>query len=114
MGPHLDPKMSPNLFIAIWVGLLVASVIFFNLASPQLKRAVFPYGAVLGGLLMLLFVYLMGGKSQFYFALVPVAVIMFLNIQTVRICPQCGATNNPTGFFSVARYCRRCGTALER
>jgi hypothetical protein len=89
-------------------------MIFFYLATPQLKHRVFPYGVVLSGTLMLLFVYLMGGKSQFYFALVPVAAIIFLNIQTVRICSQCGTMNNPTGFFSVARYCRHCGTALER
>jgi len=114
VNPLLASKAPQSLFIATWVGLLLASLIFFKVASPQLKRKVFPYGVVVAGLLMLLFVYLMGGRKEFYFALAPVAAIMFLNIQTVRICPQCGATNNPGGFFSAARYCRRCGTALER
>ena len=111
---QLDPKTVQKLFFIAWGGLLLASLIFWHLASPQLKRKAWPYGVLTAGAIMLLFIWFSGGKKEFYFALVPVMAIIFLNIQTVRICARCGQSNRPTQFFSPASFCSKCGAALER
>ena len=88
--------------------LAVAYVVFYMTASPDLKRKAWPYQVVGAGLLFLMFVSLLMGVNGFLFFVLPVGLISFLNLKTVRFCPKCGAYNQ--GWIS--RFCIKCRTAL--
>ena len=65
------------------------------------------------GLVVLLFAWLQAGAQGFFFALIPVAIIVALNIRAEKTCGRCGTASRTTIILPVAKYCIRCGNELE-
>jgi hypothetical protein len=112
MGLHNIPPLE-KLFIVIWGGLIIASIIFMSLASPTLKRKARPFFMIGVGAIFLAFAYLMGPHRHFWIVLLAVPAIIFLNLHTVRFCGRCGLVNRPYRFFRPPHFCLRCGAPLD-
>lgn len=108
-----DQHTIQSIFFGTWIVLAIGSIAFAKLASPELKRKMWPVLAIGVGLIFLVFVCLLTGARGFYFAIIPVALIMYLNVKAVKICPKCGTINRSPYIFPVPKYCVKCGTALN-
>ena len=111
--PIFDQHTIQLIFFGTWIVLGIGSVVFAKTATPQLKQKMQPIFAVGVGLLFLFFVSLLGGSQGFYFAVIPVAVIIYLNAKTVKFCPKCGTLNRSPYIFPAPKYCITCGTKLD-
>jgi hypothetical protein len=101
-----------TVFIVTWLVLFVAAGVIHTWASPALKMKLQRTLPVWIGLLFLTFVYLLGGIDTLYWAAPIVALITYLNVAAVRICPHCGATNTSHTLIPAPKYCQRCSAAL--
>ena len=88
-------------------------MIFSFSASPNFKRKYSPIINIGVGFLFLIFVYLLDGGKNFYFSVIIVGLIMYLNIKCVKYCPKCGAFNRSANLFPTPKYCQKCGSALN-
>jgi hypothetical protein len=110
---HSDQRGIEGVFIGTWIALAIGGLIFSWRASPAMKRKAWPVGTIAVGLLFLVFIYLLQGTSGIAFAAIPVALITFLNLQTVKFCTKCGAFNRSPKMFPVPKYCGKCGAGLD-
>lgn len=108
-----DPKSTQYLFIAVWVLLLIASLIFSRTASPATKNKWRLPGALFAAVVFLGFSAWNGGRSAFLFAVLPVMAIIWINYRFIRICPHCGVMNRSPYMYPPPRFCQKCGTALD-
>jgi hypothetical protein len=110
-----DKQTIQSIFFGTWIVLFFVSMIIHFSASPNFKRKGFPILNIVGGFLFLIFVYLLDGGKNFYFSVIFVGLIMYLNIRCVKYCPKCGAYNGRIGnFFTPPNFCQQCGTALDQ
>jgi hypothetical protein len=112
--PTFDELTTPQIFAGALVALAICAMLLSFRASPSRKRLVFHVGSVLAALTMLLWITIMEGRSGLLFGLGPVALIIFLNLKTIKFCPKCGIQNRNPYFFPVPKYCTRCSTPLDR
>lgn len=108
-----DPDAIRKLFIPVWIGLIVASLIFAGVAPPAWKRKARPFLLIGTAVLFLLFVFWMVPLRQFWLPLIAVTAITVLNYRTVRICARCGTTNRPTMLMRPPSFCSKCGAPLD-
>ena len=101
------------IFIGTWLALFVAAAVIHHKASPAFKMKLQRTAPVFIGLLFLGFVYLLGGIDTLYWAAPAVALIMYLNIAAVRVCPRCGNTNTSHTLYPAPKYCQRCSNPLS-
>jgi hypothetical protein len=78
-----------------------------------MKRKVWPVMTPIVGLLFLAFTYLLQGIRGASFAAIPVAIITYINLRSVKFCPKCGASNRSPSIFPVPKYCGKCGAQLD-
>jgi hypothetical protein len=110
---HLDQHLIKSIFIGIWL-LLFAGIVIVNLvAPPALKQKGQRIMPIFGGLLFLFFIYLLTGKRDFLFLIIPIGLIIYVNVKTVRICLKCGTTNRNPYMFPVPKFCLKCGSMLD-
>lgn len=109
----LDRNIVEGIFIGTWVLLAVVGLIFYLRASPAMKHKAWPVMSIVTGLLFLVFIYLLEGIKFALLAAIPVALITYLNLRTVKFCAQCGAFNRSPTMFPVPKYCGKCGTGLS-
>lgn len=109
----LDRKVIEALFIGTWIALGIGGWIFMGSAPPALKQKYRPFGIIAVGLLFLLFAYLLDGAKTAAFVAVPIALITYLNLKTVRFCPKCGALNRSHTIFPIPKFCQKCGVTLD-
>ena len=107
-------RAETTIFLAIFAALAAIAVYTSFRGSPVRKQLVFRIGSVLAGLTMLVFVAIAEGMSGFLLAVGPVALIIFLNLKTVRFCLRCGRQNRNTYFFPLPKYCSACAAPLEQ
>ena len=115
----MDPKAAPQLFpafFAIWAMLGVGSAVFFSLnRNAALKKRVLPPFLIFTGVLFLGFVFYTGAPKDFLYIAVPmVALIMLLNMRTIRFCDACGRTLYNQNLFSPPKFCSKCGASLKQ
>jgi hypothetical protein len=110
---RLDPQTALNLFLGSWSALCLLCLIRYGRMTPDARRKLQPYIAAGAGAVVLLFAYLRSGKAGFFLALIPVALIISLNIATVKICPRCRWSNRSPRILPDAQYCGRCGAGLD-
>jgi len=100
-------------FIGTWIALGIGGTIFYWRASPAMKRKAWLVMTPIVGLLFLAFIYLLQGTRGASFAAIPVAIIAYLNLHSVKFCPKCGASNRSPSIFPVPKYCGKCGAQLD-
>jgi hypothetical protein len=109
----LDRKAIEGVFLGTWIALGIGGWIFMRRASPALKQKIWPISTIVVGLLFLFFVYLLDGIKSVTFAAIPIALITFLNLKTVKFCSNCGALNRSHTIFPIPKYCQKCGVTLD-
>jgi hypothetical protein len=75
----LDPETA---IFAVWTVIFIGLLVFWQMASIAARRRARPYAVSFVGLVVLLFAWLQAGAQGFFFALIPVAIIIALNIRT--------------------------------
>lgn len=117
MGPKMpfpfDRSVIEGIFIGTWIVLAVGGLIFMLRGSPAMKHKGWPVMTIGVGLLFLVFVFLLEGIKGAVFAILPVALITYLNLKTVKFCSMCGAFNRSPTMFPVPKYCGKCGVGLS-
>ena len=80
MNSLASPTPETAIF-AVWTVIFIGLLVFWQMASIAARRRAQPYAVSLVGLVVLLFAWLQAGQKGFFFALVPVALIIALNIR---------------------------------
>ena len=103
------------IFFGVWVVLgLMSFLIFFVSKNADRKKKLWAPFIIFTGLLFIGFTYLMGFGGQHLYIMVPMVVLIsFLNIRSTKFCGSCGKTNINQNFLSPAKFCNKCGEALE-
>ena len=113
MSFHFDAQTITRIFTGIWIALGIGSIAFAMTAPARLRIKMQPVLTVIIGAAFLSFLYLTSGNKGVGFAVLPVLLITYLNIKTVKICPKCGTTNRNPYMFPVPDYCSKCGSRLD-
>ena len=108
-----DPKSIQVLFVAVWMLLILASLVFSRTASPATKNKWRLPGAIFVAVLFLGFVTWIRGRDAFLFAVLPVMAILWINYRFIRVCSHCGTMNRNPFMFPLPKFCQKCGAALE-
>jgi hypothetical protein len=105
----------PQVVIASWLAImiLIVGVFLFNVLSKdaELKRKIWRWYMVVGGLVSGWWFYLLGGGVGLLFVIVLVPLTALLNWHTTRFCDARGKTL--MNQFSRAKFCPRCGADLD-
>ncbi len=112
MKAHLDMT---SWFIGTWVALCIVGlwVTYFDKNVARKKRLI-PVFIVGAGVIFALFTLLMTGDLRAMAFVIPaVALITFLNLRQIRVCPNCGRTILSGMWFTKAEYCPKCGGKLD-
>ena len=109
-----DPKSVQNLFLAVWMLLVIGGLIFYRTASPAAKQKWQMPLSVFGGLVFLGFSTWIGGRSSFMFLALPVAAIIWLNSRTIRYCQRCGTVARNPYIYPLPKFCQKCGASLDK
>ena len=108
-----DSKSVQLLFVAAWVLMLVASMIFSRTASPATKDKWRLPASLFAGVVFLGFITWLDGRRAFLFAVLPVLAIIWLNYRFIRVCSHCGAMNRNPYMYPLPKFCQKCGAALD-
>lgn len=111
MNQH-DVRLIIGCWLAIMV-LVIGAGCFFYLgnSSADLKRRVFRWYIVVGGVLVNFWFVLLGGLISLLFSIPLFAISALICIKTTRFCDSCGATR--MNQFIRAQFCPRCGADLD-
>ncbi|MBA6292763.1 hypothetical protein H4J58_13635 [Colwellia sp. MB3u-70] len=103
------------IFIGVWVILgLLSFLVFFVSKNVERKKRFWTPFIIFTGVLFIAFIYLMGFGGQNLYIMIPMVVLIsFLNIRSTKFCDSCGKTNINQQFLSPAKFCNKCGEALE-
>ena len=108
------PEITPW-FIGVWIALAVVGLwaIYLDRNIARKKRLV-PVFIVGVGVIFAIFVLVMTGDLRIMVFVIPaVALITFLNLRQIRVCPTCGRTIHSGMWFTRADYCPKCGGRLD-
>jgi hypothetical protein len=103
-------------FIGTWLVLMALGFYLFHWnRDATFKKKYFPWFVIFGGILLVVFMGLVGFPREAFLLMVPaVALVSFLNIRGTRFCSSCGHTNiNQTMFFLPPKHCSGCGAKLN-
>jgi len=112
MKPHPAPTA---LFIGAWIALCIVGwwVTYLDKNIPRKKRLI-PIFIVGSGVIFAIFTLLITGDLHTMVLVIPaVALIIFLNLRQIKVCPTCGRTIHSGMWFSKAEYCSKCGGRLD-
>ncbi len=104
-----------TIFISTWAVLgAIAFYLFYLNKNVEMKRRLWPLFNIFIGVLFVVFISLMGFPLQTLFIAIPgVALIVFLNIRSVKFCDNCGRITHGRTPFSTTKFCSHCGTAVD-
>lgn len=105
-----------SVIIACWVAIIVlmisaAAFFFLGKSSAAVKRRVFRWYIVVGGILVNCWFLLVGGPAALWIGIPGFAVAAYLCARTTRFCDACGAAL--MNQFTRVRFCTRCGADLD-
>ncbi len=111
----MNPEDVSPIFFGIWVVLgSISFLIFFVSKNAERKKKLWAPFVIFAGVLFIGFTYVMGLDGQHLYVMVPMVILIsFLNIRLTKFCGACGKTNINQNFFSPAKFCNKCGNALE-
>lgn len=98
---------------AVWTVIFIGFLLFWQMAPIAARRRAQPYAVSFAGGVVLLFAWLQAGSQGFFFALIPVAIVIALNVTAIKICVRCGTASRTLLILPVVKYCIRCGTELD-
>jgi len=107
-----SPDAETTIF-AVWTAIFIGLLVFWQMASLGARRTAQPYAVTFAGIVVLLFAWLQVGQQGFFFALIPVAIIIALNITVLKICGRCGTASRTMLILPVVKYCGHCGSELD-
>ena len=104
--------MSFAIVLVCWIILGIGSWIFYATATYETKKSAHPFVMIGPGIAFLGFTRWTLHGNVGWFALLPVALITFLNIRNIKFCPRCSATHYAQD-FSHPKFCSKCGADLS-
>ena len=108
---HPDGRLIVGLWLIIMLTVVgFAGFLFLSRSNSQVKRRVFRWYIGVGGALILLWFWVIGGPIALLFGIPLFAISAFISLKTTRFCDSCGRTL--MNQFIRARYCPRCGADL--
>ena len=103
--------------IGAWVALSLVNGLFWWIASPAMKRSWRTRIIIASGVLFVAFTYCLAPNSLLLvgFSVPAAAIVTFMNLRCVKICPSCGASTRTAWRSPRAELtcCRKCGTSLS-
>ena len=103
-----------QIFMGTWIVLGLATfAIFFLSNDAKLKRKLWPYFVVGGGVLFVGFMLAMGFRGEALYVMVPaIIVISVLSLRSTKFCDSCGKTIINQNFLVKPKFCVKCGAPL--
>ena len=102
-------------FFAVWVTIGVAAFVFFRRSGDvELKRRIYPAYVIGSAILLAAFVLYTASHWTVPLAMLPLlAVIVLINLRSVRFCGACGRMMQGRTPFERPNFCSNCGETLD-
>jgi hypothetical protein len=102
-------------FFGVWIALgIVGLWVTYGDKNVARKKRLLPIFIVGSGIIFGVFALIVIGDLRALALVAPaIALIIFLNLRQLKVCPTRGRTIHSGMWFAKAKYCSRCGGRLD-